>query len=274
MKTNIIAEIGWNHMGDMSLMNEMLQEARKSGATTAKFQYWDPKTLKEGDWDEDGRREIYNKAFLDDEKINEIYNSTIKNKLKFLISVFSTSGAKKIASLGIKHIKIPSHEVANKKLISFCANNFEKVFFSAGAGTTVEIKEANEILATGSAEYTLMHCVSSYPCPIERSNLLRINWLKTLHSNVGLSDHTQSTLTPALAVAFGVNEIEKHFTSDNDLPGRDNKFALNPVSFLEMTTLIRNAEKAFIDHGLELQDIERDTYNNYRGRWDPSDYDV
>ena len=119
-----------------------------------------------------------------------------------------------------------------------------------------------------------MHCVSSYPCPIERSNLLRINWLKTLHSNVGLSDHTQSTLTPALAVAFGVNEIEKHFTSDNDLPGRDNKFALNPVSFLEMTTLIRNAEKAFIDHGLELQDIERDTYNNYRGRWDPSDYDV
>ena len=27
------------------------------------------------------------------------------------------------------------------------------------------------------------------------------------------------------------------------------------------------------DHGLDFQDIESDTVNNYRGRWEPHDYE-
>ena len=32
MRVNLIAEIGWNHMGDMELAKEMIQAAKKSGA--------------------------------------------------------------------------------------------------------------------------------------------------------------------------------------------------------------------------------------------------
>ena len=71
MNTKIIAEIGWNHMGDESLAESMIESASKSGATVAKFQYWDPKYLKSGEWDTDGRREIYNKAALTEQKINK-----------------------------------------------------------------------------------------------------------------------------------------------------------------------------------------------------------
>ena len=35
---NLIAEIGWNHMGDMELAEKMIVAAKKSGATHAKFQ--------------------------------------------------------------------------------------------------------------------------------------------------------------------------------------------------------------------------------------------
>jgi sialic acid synthase SpsE len=31
-KTSLIAEIGWNHMGDMDLAKTMIAEASKSGA--------------------------------------------------------------------------------------------------------------------------------------------------------------------------------------------------------------------------------------------------
>ena len=41
----IIAEIGWNHMGDISAA-EMIKSARENGANTVKFQYWDPAHLK------------------------------------------------------------------------------------------------------------------------------------------------------------------------------------------------------------------------------------
>ena len=52
----IIAEIGWNHMGDNALAEDMIAAASESGANVVKFQYWDPAYLKAGSWDDDGRR--------------------------------------------------------------------------------------------------------------------------------------------------------------------------------------------------------------------------
>ena len=44
----IIAEIGWNHMGDMELAKKMIKAAKDSGADYAKFQTWSTKNLKSG----------------------------------------------------------------------------------------------------------------------------------------------------------------------------------------------------------------------------------
>ena len=55
--------------------------------------------------------------------------------------------------------------------------------------------------------------------------------LKSLHKKIGLSDHTQNVLAPAIAVSMGAEVIEKHFTTSNELEGRDNKFALDPEKF-------------------------------------------
>ena len=57
--TKLIAEIGFNYIDDAGLCKEMVQAAKDSGAEFAKFQYFDPKYLKPGPWDTDGRREIY-----------------------------------------------------------------------------------------------------------------------------------------------------------------------------------------------------------------------
>ncbi len=269
----IIAEIGWNHMGEISLAEEMILAAIGAGANVVKFQYWDPKYLKKGAWDEDGRREIYNKAALTLNKTEELINISSKNNCEFLISVFGTKGAEDILSLGQRSIKIPSHETTNGKLLEFCAKNFDFIYFSAGASTQKEIKSAVQILDSEKAEYVLMHCVSSYPVDDERSNLKRIDWLKNFNERVGLSDHTMSTLVPAIAVGYGIEVVEKHFTTDHELPGRDNKFALEPKEFEEMVKNINTATLAIKDHGLDYQDIESDTVNNYRGRWEPHDYE-
>ena len=271
-KINIIAEIGWNHMGNPILANQMISAAKNSGADTVKFQYWNPEFLKPGPWDSDGRREIYDKAALTTEKVKELKKISEDAGCNFLISVFGTIGAKIIAEMGIDQIKIPSHETANHALIKFCSENFDHIFFSAGASTEEDVLSAHNLLKDGNASYTLMHCVSSYPCSDENANLPRINWLKGLHDDIGFSDHTGSTIIPSAAVAQGVSVIEKHFTTDKNLPGRDNKFALNADEFYEMSVNIRNVERAMIDHGINFQEIERDTVENYRGRWEPQDY--
>ena len=57
--TKLIAEIGWNHMGDMKLAKEMISAAKDSGCDFAKFQTWSVSRLKRGSWDTDGRRQTY-----------------------------------------------------------------------------------------------------------------------------------------------------------------------------------------------------------------------
>ena len=70
--TKLIAEIGWNHMGNMTLAKEMILAAKESGCDFAKFQTWSVDRLKPGVWDTDGRREIYEKAELDLDKHIEL----------------------------------------------------------------------------------------------------------------------------------------------------------------------------------------------------------
>ena len=86
-KLQIIAEIGWNHMGDISLASQMIKSAKNAGATIVKFQFWDPSYLKKGSWDEDGRREIYNKAALSLDDIKKLQNLAEDHEVDFLISV-------------------------------------------------------------------------------------------------------------------------------------------------------------------------------------------
>jgi len=42
----------------MDLAKNMIREANESGASIAKFQTWQVSKLKEGEWDDDGRKEI------------------------------------------------------------------------------------------------------------------------------------------------------------------------------------------------------------------------
>lgn len=266
MNTEIIAEIGWNFMGDMDLAADMISKAAQAGADTVKFQYWQEINLKPGLWDTDGRREIYKNAQLDSKKIERLRELCGNAGVNFLISVFNKDDAGLMFKLGCNEIKIPSHEVANTELHEFVSTKFQKIYVSLGAGSWSELEQSAKIYEASDVTWYAMHCVSSYPCPVEAINLQKLdhfNWT----APVGLSDHTQSTLVPALAVMRGCSVIEKHFTSDKNLPGRDNKFALNFEEFSEMVNFVREAEKAKTDLGLEAQDREKDTINTYRGRW-------
>ena len=116
-KCELIAEIGWNHMGDMSLAEKMISEASKAGVDFCKFQTWKVKNLKEGPWNKDGRLEIYNKAELTDENHKTLIILCKKYKVKFLTSVFNVKDLDFISKLSNHAIKIPSHEVYNLELI-------------------------------------------------------------------------------------------------------------------------------------------------------------
>jgi sialic acid synthase SpsE len=264
---NIIAEIGWNHMGDMELAKKMIKEAANAGATYAKFQTWSVSRLKPGIWDEDGRREIYEKAELSKENHIELINYCDENNIKFLSSVFSIPDAELLVNLGCNEVKIPSFESRNHELINFCNDNFTTVYMSTGTSTFEEIKESVNLFT--KANLILMHCVSSYPCTPSIANLPRMIEFKSTFPgiSIGYSDHIQGVESAKVAIEFGATTIEKHFTVDNELPGRDNKFAVLPRDLSNLSSYIKLRDEMLIFNGLDYQPSETDSRTNYTGRF-------
>lgn len=261
----IIAEIGWNHGGDMELAKKIILAAKESGATYAKFQSWSVERLKPGVWDEDGRREIYEKAELTKERHIELIDYCNQVGIKFLSSVFSIKDAELLVELGVKEVKIPSFESRNHELIEYCDKNFDTIFMSTGTSLFKEIEESVKFVK--NSKFYILHCVSTYPCTPSMANLRRMAEFKTLGFSVGYSDHIQGVESAKVAIGEGAEVIEKHFTIDNDLPGRDNKFAVLPNQMKDLSDYIKMREEMFISHGNDFQQSELDSRNNYTGRF-------
>ena len=85
--------------------------------------------------------------------------------------------------------------------------------------------------------------MSAYPCESRLVNLSRINKLRNISKKIGLSDHSHGILSSILSFSLGVTLIEKHFTVDNKLPGRDNKFAILPK---DLSNLISSANEYYL----------------------------
>tara|TARA_A100001037_G_C15099567_1_gene613260 strand:- start:499 stop:1326 length:828 start_codon:yes stop_codon:yes gene_type:complete len=268
--TILVAEIGWNFLGNLKLAKKMIAAAKKSGADAVKFQIWDPSNLKNGPWDNDGRRKIYEKAYLDKEKYLYLKKYSNKVSIKCFASAFNIDGLKILKATKDSWVKIPSHESYNIKLIEFALKNFKKVIVSAGCMKKNELNKLIKFVKTKrsySKKTCLLHCVSSYPLKSENCNFEKFDYLKKNFGSVGYSGHYQGIEDAAYALFNNAEIIEKHFTINNKLPGRDNKFALNQKQFSKLNNL-RNLYKEFNKkHGLGIQRCETDIYKNYRSRW-------
>ena len=261
-----IAEIGWNFVGDMDLAHRMIKAAKQSGADYAKFQVWDPVNLKPGPWDEDGRREIYKSAFLNDARVEQLRDMCVQEDIGFFVSVFEKQSMSRIAHLSKDIIKIPSHECVNWQLIDTALENFDQVFLSIGALTEEQLSMLI-YKYQNATNLIVMHCVSAYPLNIDNVNLPKMQYLQEMFGSVGYSSHFTGTVDAVLACALGAKYVEKHFTVDHDLPGRDNKFALLPDEFEAMIAEARLARSCMNDCGKGMQDCENEVAMTMRGRW-------
>ena len=66
---------------------------------------------------------------------------------------------------------------------------------------------------------------------------------------------------------MGAKIVEKHFTINNKLPGRDNLNAILPKEMNSLSNFRNSFVKMSIDRGLGVQKCEKDIFKNYRGRW-------
>ena len=108
-----------------------------------------------------------------------------------------------------------------------------------------------------------MQCTAKYPTPLNNLNLKVIpKLIEKFQVPVGLSDHSRDPfIAPVGAVALGAKLIEKHYTTDNNLPGPDHGFAILPD---ELKLLVRNIRKMEEALGKEFKIVQPEEKELYR----------
>ena len=246
-KIFIIAEIGNNHEGSLSLAKKMIRAAKHSGADAVKFQTIIPEKLIE---ERDKIRLKQLKKF-ELSKANYVQLKRYCDKLDiiFLSTPFDLNSVEELKKL-VPAYKISSGDNNYFELIDKVLETKKPVIISTGLSDNKEIKKLvnylkkyNKFMTKLSENLTLLHCVSKYPTPLNEAFLENINFLKKMNCTVGYSDHTQGIDACLTAIVMGARVIEKHFTIDNNFSKfRDHQLSANPVEFKKMVSSIRNIE--------------------------------
>lgn len=258
MSVFIIAEVGINHNGDIDIVKEMVDEAKKAGADCVKFQTFkgeefisDPKQtytyISQGTEVTESMLEMFKRyEFTSDEWIeivnyckskDIVFSSTAQNKsdLEFLLSITD-----------LTFLKIGSDDLTNIDLIKYYASKQIPMIISAGMSYAYEVEDAvRAIREVGNENITVLHCISSYPTDAEDVNLKKIQVIKdAFNVKVGFSDHTIGSASAVGSVCFGAEIIEKHFTLDKQMAGPDHRFSINSKELKQYVDDIRYIEVA------------------------------
>lgn len=245
----IIAEIGINHNGSMKIAKKLILDAKHAGANAVKFQVFETETLgrpkmkKNLDQIKNSSKNLslhkmWTKVYLNSNKLKILKKYAKKNKLDFICSVFDEKSLNKVIRIGVDYIKIASSDINDIVLLNKIKLTKKRVILSTGMSNFREINSAKKILGK---KISILHCVSIYPCPIEKANLKRIITLKNkLGTSVGYSDHTIGNDACKIAISLGANIIEKHFTYNNKLIGADHNISAEKNDLKEIVNFAKN----------------------------------
>ena len=252
--TFVIAEIGNNHNGDLNLAKRLVDEAVLSGANCAKFQLRDLSTLysnsgNASDPSEDlGSQytlDLLSRFQLSTVDMFNIFDYCYEKNIIPLCTPWDLASVDALERYGIEGYKSASADLTNPELLTRLAATGKPLICSTGMSIESEIREAVSVLKASGAQYSLLHCNSTYPAPFKDINLRYMNTLRQIGDcPIGYSSHDRGINIAVAAVALGANIIEKHFTLDRSMEGNDHRVSLLPHEFSEMVAGIRQTEEA------------------------------
>ena len=257
----VIAEIGINHEGSLTVAKAMVDAAFKSGAEVIKHQTH----VVEDEMSENAKKvipgnskdsiyDIMKRCALSEEEEIELKEYVENKGMIFISTPFSRAAADRLNRMGVVAFKIGSGEMNNHPLIRHIASFGKPMIVSTGMNAIESIRETVSILDEYNVEYALMHTTNLYPTLCEQVRLGAMVEMMSAFPNtiVGLSDHTINNNACLAAVALGANIVERHFTDSKDRPGPDIVCSMTPD---ELKSLIEGTKEIFLMLGGEKKPL-------------------
>lgn len=265
----IIAELSANHNGSIERALETIKSAYESGAHAIKIQTYTADTMtidcdredfmiRGGLWDGYKLYDLYKWAETPFEWHKQIFDYARQLGITIFSTPFDESAVDLLEELGAPAYKIASFEATDLPLIRYVASKGKPMILSTGMCSEAEIEEAvTTAREAGCEQLVLLHCISSYPAPVDQANLMQMPVLAERFGTLpGLSDHTLGTTVSVAAVALGACVIEKHFTINREDKGPDSEFSLEPHELQRLCQDTYDAWSALGKPGFERQKAE------------------
>jgi len=256
----IIAELSANHNGELQKALDTITKAKSCGADAVKLQTYSAETMtidsdfedfyiRGGLWDGYKLYDLYQEAETPFEWHKTMFDHARKIDITCFSTPFDETAVDLLEDLNVPAYKIASFEATDLPLIKYVASTKKPLIMSTGMADFNEIEEMVEVARdAGCKDLILLHCISSYPAPVDQSNLLTIlDMRKKLGIQIGLSDHSITNTTSVVASALGATIIEKHFILDRNDKGPDSEFSINPA---ELKSLCKETKDAWLSLGV------------------------
>ena len=265
----IIAEMSANHNGSIEKALKTIKTASECGVDAIKIQTYTADTMT---IDCDNEDFIINGGLWDGFKLYDLYKwaetpfewhkRLFEYAAEIGVTIFSTPFDETAVDL-LEELKTPAYKIASFELIDiplikYIASKQKPIILSTGMSSEEEIMEAlNAIYQQNNNEIILLHCISSYPAPVEKSNLNQIkNIAEKFNVISGLSDHSLGTTISIASVALGASVIEKHFTLDRNDKGPDSEFSIEPKELSNLCKNTKDAWNALGEKGFIRDEVE------------------
>jgi N,N'-diacetyllegionaminate synthase len=241
----VLAEVASAHGGSADVALKMLEAAFKMGADGIKFQLFRSELLVVRR--HPGRKD-FDQIELTEKEWKKVLRAARASGLALLVEAFDLPSLEMAAAESADAYKVHTTDMENPEFIKAVAAQSRPVLFATGGVPEEAVRDA--LSFTDGAPVGLLHGFQTFPTPVEEIRFRELqSWKERYRVPVGFLDHTDggsafALVAPALAVGWGANLVEKHFTLDRSEKGYDYQSSLNPEDFYRMVELLRQAERA------------------------------
>jgi len=275
-KPKVVAEVGCNHMGELSIAKELIRLAKDCNADYAKFQKRNVKELLSEEQFHAPHPVAYNAFGLNYGEHREALEFSIEQhaELKFYAesidigyscSVWDVTSAREIINLDPDYIKVPAACNNNFKMLSQLRDHYNgEVHVSVGMTTWEEIEAIIKFFEEKNQAHDrliLYSCTSGYPVAFSDVCLLEIRKLYFHFENrvkeIGFSGHHLGIAIDIAAYTLGAKWIERHFTKDRTWKGTDHAASLEVPGLQKLVRDLHHSFEALIYKEKEILEIEK-----------------
>ena len=274
-KPKLIAEIGCNHKGEMSIAKELIKIAVESGVEVVKLQKRHSRELLTDEQyntphpnpinsygDTYGAHREFLEFSIDQHK--ELKYFAEKLGVIYSTSVWDITSAKEIISLEPELVKVPSACNNHFEMLKVLRDSYKgEVHISFGMTTKEEEEEIVVFFEEGSQakRLVLYACTSGSPVPFEDVSMLEIVRIRERFSDrvksIGFSGHHLGIAVDLVAYTLGAEWVERHFTLDRTWKGTDHSASLEPAGLKKLARDLKAAYTSLTYKDNDILDIEK-----------------